>query len=473
MSRSWLISRRTALKGLGATLALPLLETMGWAETPAAGGYKPPVRMAFIYVPHGVNNDHFWPADGKAGQNTTLPSILEPLRPVINDVLILGGLNHHQMDGDGDAHHARETATWLTGYASKRDTIENAISADQIAAQKIGIYTVLPSLEMGLQEGRSAGNCDKGYSCAYHANISWRSPTQPMPKELNPRAVFDRMFQSRKGKTTKKGAGPSVDAKQFESKGGTESEGPSLDQSMLDLVLENAKGLRAKVSGNDQRKMDEYLDGVRELEKRIQAIERQAEEQAKSKDAKKDFKSSPIIDVKTPGSIPSKFDEHAKLMLDLITLAFQSDTTRIATLMFSQAFGRSYPECGVPENHHECSHHGKDPVKLERIRKINTFHVEQLSYMLQKMKSLSEGKGTLLDNSMILYGSGMGDGDRHDHSNLPTLLAGRGGGTIASGRYVKNCKGNFCDLLMGMLARAGCPTDKFGDGTKMLSDLTG
>ena len=472
MTRHWLISRRTALKGISAALALPLLETMGWAETSKAGAYKPPVRMGFIYVPHGVDNANFWPKDESAGQNTTLPSILEPLRPVMSDCLILGQLHHRQMDGDGDAHHARETATWLTGFASKRDTIENAISADQFAAQKIGAYTVLPSLEMGLQESRSAGNCDKGYSCAYHGNISWRSPTQPMPKELSPRAVFDRLFQSRKGKTTKKG-GPAVDAAQFAGTGGSnESEGPSLDQSMLDLVLQDAKGLRSKVSGNDGRKLDEYLDGVRELEKRIQAIERQAEDQAKSQESKKGFKSSPPIEVKVPGSVPGKFDEHAKIMLDLMTLAFQSDTTRISTLMFSQAFGRSYPECGVPENHHECSHHGKDPVKLERIKKINTFHVQQLSYFLQRLKGLNEGKGSLLDNCMILYGSGMGDGDAHNHSNLPTILAGRGGNTINSGRYVKNCKGNFCDLLMGMLARAGAPAEKFGDGTKLLPDLS-
>ena len=248
---------------------------------------------------------------------------------------------------------------------------------------------------------------------------------------------------------------------------------------MLDLILENAKGLRAKVIGNDRQKLDQYLDGVRELEKRIQALERQAEDQENAKSAKKGYKTSPIIEVKIPAAVSKKFDENAKLMLDLITLAFQSDTTRIATLMFSQAFGRSYPECGVSENHHECSHHGIDakdvnwnPEKREKVRRINIFHMEQLAYFLQKMKSLNEGNGSLLDNSMVLYGSGMSDGARHNHINLPTLVAGRGGGTITSGRYVKKCSGNFCDLLMGMLARAGCPTDKFGDGTKILSDLS-
>lgn len=470
-SKNWLISRRTALKGLGVALGLPLLETMGWAETPKAGGaYKPPVRFCAIYVPHGVHNDHWWPEEGKAGANASLPSILEPLRPVIGDTLILGGLHHAMMDGDGDAHHARETAVWLTGFPSKRETIENNISIDQVMAQKIGAYTVLPSLELGLQESRTAGNCDKGYSCAYHGHISWRSPTQPCPKERAPRAVFERMFQSRKGKPTKKGSGPAVDAAAFGANAAGQ-EGPSLDQSMLDLVLQHAKSLRGKVSGNDQRKLDEYLDGTRELEKRIQAIERQAVEQAAAKESKKGFKQSPLIEVNTPGSIPEKFSEHARLMLDLITLGFQSDTTRIATLMFSQAFGRSYPECGVPENHHECSHHGKDPQKLERIRKINTFHVEQLSYFLQRLKSLNEGKGSLLDNCLVLYGSGMGDGDRHDHKNLPTLLCGKGGGTVTQGRYVKQVKGNFSDLLMGISARMGCPVEKFGDGTKLLPDL--
>lgn len=478
MTKSWLISRRTMLHGVGAALALPLFETMGWTETPKAAG-KAPVRMTFINVPHGVDNANFWPADGKTAANAPLPKILEPLRPVISDCLILGGLNHMRAYGDGNAPHPRETATWLTGYPAKPGTVENAISVDQIAAQKIGIYTSLPSLELGTHQSNRAGDCQMGYTCAYNTNISWRSATQPMPKEINPRAVFQRLFSSRKT-TARRARGPAVDASAFAAAPGTDNSEtpttPSLDQSMLDLVLGNAKRLRDRVSGNDQRKLDEYLDGVRELEKRIQAIERQQADAAKPGGSgnKRGAKDSPLIELKIPDAIPTRFDEHARLMADLITLAFQSDTTRITTLMLGPYIGATagYPEIGVAEAHHELSHHGNDPAKVEKIAKINAYHVAQLAYLIQRLKGLKEGGGTLLDNCMILYGSGMSDGDKHNHHNLPTILAGGGGGTIRGGRYVKQCAGNFCDLLMAMMARAGCAIESLGDGTKLLPDLS-
>jgi hypothetical protein len=476
MTRPWMISRRTMLRGVGAALALPLLETMGWAETPKSGG-RPPVRLAFINVPHGVDNANFWPADGKPAANAPLPKILEPLRPVIADCLILGGLNHLRAYGDGNAPHPRETATWLTGFPAKPNTVENAISADQIAAQKIGVYTSLPSLELGTHVSNRAGDCQMGYTCAYNTNISWRSATQPMPKEISPRAVFGRLFSSRKASPARGGRGPSVDAAAFASAPGGASDAPtapSLDQSMLDLVLKDARRLRDRVSGNDQRKLDEYLDGVRQLEQRVQAIERQQAEAGKGgAAARRGAKDSPLIELKIPDAIPTRFDEHARLMADLIALAFQSDTTRITTLMLGPYIGAiaGYPEIGVPEAHHELSHHGNDPAKLAKLTLINTYHVAQLAYLMQRLKGLKEGGGTLLDNCMILYGSGMADGDKHNHHSLPTILAGGGGGTIRSGRYIKSCNGNFCDLLMAMLARAGCPVESLGDGTKLLPDL--
>jgi hypothetical protein len=478
MRKNWLIDRRTCLKGLGAALALPLLETMGWAETPAATG-RAPVRMAFINVPHGVDNANFWPAEARTAANAALPKILEPLRPVIGECLILGGLHHLRAYGDGNAPHPRETATWLTGFPAKRDTVENAISADQIAAQKLGAYTALPSLELGMHEANRAGDCQMGYTCAYNTNISWRSATQPMPKEISPRAVFQRLFSSRRSTPVRRGRGPAIDPARFAAapgmSGGEAAAMSSLDQSMLDLVLADARTLRDRISGTDRRKLDEYLDGVRELEKRLQSIEQQQALAAKSgaAGARHGTKSSPLIEIAVPDAIPARFDEHARLMLDLIALAFQSDTTRIATMMFGQYIGTGggYPEIGVPEAHHELSHHGNDPAKLGKLTTINAYHVTQLAHLLQRLKGLKEGAGTVLDSCMILYGSGMGDGDKHNHHNLPTILAGGGGGTIRTGRYVKQCAGNFCDLLMAMLARAGSPVDGLGDGTRPLPDL--
>lgn len=446
MNSSWLMSRRTALKGLGAALSLPLLETMGWADQPASAGQRSQVRLSFIYVPHGVDNANFWPKSYQTdlvASRDALPSILEPISVLINDVMVLGGLCHFNAEGDNRAHHARETATWLTGYSSEPDIVRNAVSADQLFAQHVGTSTKLPSLELGLQAARSAGNCDQGFSCAYHAHVSWRSPTQPNPRELNPRAVFDRLFAS----TALSGANAYGEA--------------SLNRSILDLVTGSAKSLSGRISTDDRRKLEEYLDSVRSVEARIQSVERKSQERGAR---------TQTIDIATPAGIPERFDEHARLMLDLTALAFQTDSTRVSTLMFSQAFGRSYPEIGVPENHHEMSHHQNDAKKLAKVRMINIHHLEQLAYFIRRLKGIKDGDGTLFDHSLVLYGSGMGDGDRHDHRNLPTILAGHGGG-LRTGRYIEDCAGNFCDLLIGLLNRAGCPVERFGDGTKALPDL--
>jgi len=473
MRKNWLIPRRTMLKGVGVAMALPLLDAMGWGEDPKKGEYRSPIRLAFFMIPNGVNQDEWKP---KAGMTTPYPRIHMPLAPVMNDVLVINNLRHDKARGNGDGagDHARETGTFLTGKQCRKTSggdIQAGVSIDQQVAQTIGVYTSLPTLELGMEAGGQAGNCDSGYSCAYSSNISWRTPTSPMAKEVNPKAVFDRMFAERKTARPKRQTGPLVDPSKFASKDG-DAQAPSLEQSVLDEILEDAKSLHQSVGVNDQHKLDEFLDSVRALEKRIEHAERNALEAAKQANDKKPGTYSPVIALNPPASAPSLYAERAKLMLDLIVLTFQSDTTRIVSFMFGNGgSGHSYPELGVMGGHHEISHHGKDPVKLEGIAKINVHHVELFSYLVQKMKSLSDGKGSLLDHSMMMYGSAIGDGDRHNHDDLPVLLAGNGGGTIKTGRTL-NATGNMCDLFLAMSARAGCPLDSFGDSTKMLEGLS-
>jgi hypothetical protein len=461
--RKNLISRRTVLRGLGVAMSLPLLETMGWAETPKKT-IKSPIRTMFIMVPIGVVYENW-----KFNKSTpgSIPRILTPLSPVMSDVLVINGLRHDKANGNGDGagDHAREAGTFLTGAQCRKTAgtdIQTGVSIDQAMAQKIGIYTSLPSLELGIEQGGQAGNCDSGYSCAYSSNISWRTPNTPMAKEINPKAAFDRMFSAKKNVKPTKG-GPDVDPR-FAKDGEIPK---SLDQSVLDLVLQDAKDLRKVISGTDQRKLDEYLDSVRALEKRIDFAQKEAAQAAEEAASKKPGNYSPLIDV-NPTGIPKDFPEHVKLMFDLSILAFQTDTTRIISFMMGNGgSNRTYPHIGVSRAHHEISHHQKDPGKLEDLTKINTHHVELFSYMLQKMKSLNDGKGTLLDNCQILYGSCIGDGDRHNHNDLPVLLAGKAGGTINTGRVI-DTGSNMCDLFLAMAARAGAQLENHGDSTKMM-----
>ncbi len=474
MQKSWLISRRTCLRGLGVALALPLLETMGWAETPKAkGAFKPPVRTMFIMIPNGVVYDN-WKFKKEAPG--VIPRILQPLAPIISDVLVINNLRHDKAGGNGDGagDHARETATFLTGAQARKTAgtdIQVGQSIDQVMADKVGIYTSLPSLELGIEQGGQAGNCDSGYSCAYSSNISWRTPNTPMGKEINPKAAFDRMFSAKKSVKPKKAGGPDVDAGKFASNSAGNDE-KTLDQSVLDLVLDDAKRLRGSIGGVDQRKLDEYLDSVRALEKRIEHAQKESEVATQAAQAKKPGTYSATIDVKFPSDKPGKFDEHVKLMFDLSILAFQTDTTRIISFMMGNGgSNRNYPDIGVSRAHHEISHHEKDAGKLEDLTKINTHHVDLLAYMLQRMKSLNDGKGTLLDNSMVLYASAIGDGNRHNHDDLPVLLAGRGGGTINPGRVI-DTQSNMCDLFLAMAARAGCQLESHGDSKKMMDGLS-
>jgi len=478
MRKNWLIDRRTCLKGLGVALALPLLETMGWAETPkASGGYKAPVRLGWMFMPCGVSQGHFWPKDAKTWP-TTLSPTLEPLRPVIDQILLLDGVDNVERSPFDGAAHAIELSTWLTATkpnADKRDVINIAASADQIAASHLGLYTVLPSLELGTRKNEHTGTGQDGLNNRYYTTGNYRTATQPLPVEVSPGEVYKRLFSSRQSTPQKKG-GPAVDAAKFARTGGGEvDDSTSLDRSMLDLVSESAGNLRKRVSADDQHQLDDYLDSVRSLEKRVVMIERQQAEAAKMQASGKGAASvqrSPPLEVKIPTG-DMKWSEHVKVLGDLLILAFQADITRVGTLIASMNHGINYPELPFSESHHDLSHHEGKAEKLDKIAVIDRFNIEQFSYLVQRMKSLKEAGGTLLDNTIFTWGSGLGDGHNHAWQRLPTVIAGGGGGTIRSGRYVPKVTGNQGDLLTGILARAGVPMPKpVGFGTKMLPELS-
>jgi hypothetical protein len=471
MARSWLIPRRTMLKGIGASIALPMLDVMGWADPPKGAPAHSPVRVAFLYIPNGVNQNAW---KYRPDMTTPHPRTLMPLAPVMNDVLVINNLRHDKARGTGVdygiGNHAVEAGTFLTGAECQTNGNESkcGVSIDQVMAQNIGAYTSLPSLELGI-EGTLQQFCETPKGCVFQSNISWRTPTSPTGKEITPQAVFDRMFAARKTRRPKAQAAPQVDAGQFASKQGDE---PSPHQSILDSVLEDVKDMRGAISANDQHKLDEYLDSVRALEQRIKSADEAARKAQQETVDKRPGNYSPLIEVKVTPGVPPLFADHVKLMLDLIILAFQSDTTRIVTFMFGNAGSdRIFRELGVTGFHHLTTHHGNDPKKLEDIAKINVHHTEMFAYLVQKMKAINDGKGTLLDNSMLLYAGSLGDGDRHNHDDLPVLLAGKGGGTIKPGRRIES-KGNMCDLYLAMAARAGCQLPQFGDSKGMLADLS-
>ncbi len=477
MRKNWLIDRRTCLKGLGAALALPLLETMGWAETPKAGVPKLPVRLGFMYMPCGVSQKHFWPGDAKTWP-VTLPPSLEPLRPVIDQCLLLDGIDNVERAPFNGAAHAIELSTWLTATkpnADKRDLIDIAPSADQIAAQHLGLYTVLPSLELGTRKNERTGTGQEGLNNRYYTTGNYRTAHQPLPVEVSPAEVYKRLFASRQS-TPQKSGGPAVDTSRFASTTGTD-DASSLDRSMLDLVGESGKNLRKRVSLDDQRQLDDYLDSVRSLEKRVVAIERQQAEAVRARAAGKGGAAavvtrSPPLEVKLPTG-EMKWSEHVKVLGDLLILAFQADITRVGTLIASMNHGINYPELPFSESHHDLSHHEGKAEKLDKIALIDRFNIEQYAYLIGRMRSLKEGPGTLLDNTIFMWGSGLGDGHNHAWTRLPTIIAGRGGGTIRTGRYVAKCDGNQGDLLSAILARAGVPaTRPIGFGTKLMPDLS-
>lgn len=442
------ITRRTVLRGIGAAVALPWLEAMGpltsWAAAPSPRAAPAPNRMAWLYVPNGKNMADWTPKT--EGADYELPAILEPLKDLKKDFLVLTGLTADKArpHGDGGGDHARALGAFLTGCQPRKTDgtdIRAGVSVDQVAASRMGDRTRLASLEIGGEQGAMAGNCDSGYSCVYSSTMSWKSATQPLPKEVNPKLVFERLF----------GNGPDKDREKRDAQ----------RKSILDFVREDSKDLSKKLSASDKRKLDEYFGSIRDVEQRIERASKLPP--VKTPDAKK------------PAGIPSSFTEHLRLLCDLMVLAFQADVTRVITFVLAnEGSNRPYPFISVPEGHHDLSHHANDPKKKAKIRDINKFHVEQLAYLLKALKGVKEGDGTLLDHCMVAYGSGNSDGNAHNHDDLPILLAGHGCGTIKSGRHVKYARETpLNNLWLSMLDRANVKLSKLGDSTGALKGLDG
>ncbi len=447
MSQTHKLSRRTLLRGMGTVLALPWLEAMGplscWAGNTTVA-QAAPNRMAFLYVPNGINMED-WRPGNPGSLPTDLPAILRPLAGLQSDFSILTGLtaDKARANGDGGGDHARALAAFLTGSQPRKTDgtdIRAGVSVDQVAAQRLGDKTRLSSLEIGTEAGSMAGNCDSGYSCVYSSTMSWRSATQPVPKEVNPKLVFERMF----------GSGSKDERTRRDSR----------RRSVLDFVKDDFSDLNGRLGRNDQRKLDEYFSAVRDLEMRI-------ERAAKLPD--------PTIPdgVTAPEGIPGEYAEHIRLMMDLMVLAFQTDSTRVSTfVMANEGSNKPYPFIGVSEGHHDLSHHGNSAEKMAKIAKINEFHTTQLAYLLARMKAVKEGDGTLLDHTMLVYGSGNSDGNRHNHDDLPILLAGRGCGTIQPGRHVVYPKETpLTNLWLSLLNRMDVQMHQLGDSTGELKDV--
>ncbi|MCX6605423.1 MAG: DUF1552 domain-containing protein [Acidobacteria bacterium] len=453
------IDRRTCLKGLGVSLALPLLDSLGWADTPKGKAYKPPVRLGFMYMPHGVIMDQFWPANAESFLSSPPPA-LESLRPVLHQCLLMKGISGVPIAPFTGAPHALELSTWLTAMlpaADKRNEINIAISADQIAANHVGAFTALPSLELATMPQTWKEN-QEGLNEGYYSHCSFRSPTQAVPAEVNPRNVLYRLFNKEK-------------------QGGGARESSSLsalDRSLLDIVLGGARDLRRTLPTSDQRKLDEYLDSVRSVERRIAAIEyRQkdaAMEKAGVRASKRNDSDSPPIEIRIPEG--EKRSEYMQVMCDLNILAFQTDTTRVSTYIGSTPNGASYPELGFNDQHHSNTHHNHDAEKVRKIARITEFNITQFAYMVKKMEGLREAGGTLLDNCIMMWGSGLEDGNKHTRENLPFVIAGKGGGSLKTGRYFAETKGNQGDLLTTLLACAGIPIDRpVGIATKQITEM--
>jgi len=445
------LSRRAALRGLGATIALPFLDAMYPAfAAQAVKKALAPTRMAFLYVPNGIVMD-YWTPEGGPGATPlgTLPRVSSVLEPYKSDLMMLSGLtsNGGRALGDGPGDHGRAGAAYLTGVHPKKTygkDIKTGISMDQIAARQLEGKTKFGSLELGCEEGIQGGNCDNGYSCAYSNSLSWRTENTPNPPEIRPRAIFERMF------------GAVEDEKDPAKRKRLES----YQKSILDFVIDDAQGLKNALGGADRRKLDEYMFAIRDIEKRIQRVEKDNE-----------FN----VPVSAPSaSIPTDFAEHSRLVMDLLALAFQTDMTRVITLLMGiEQSPRNYPEIGITEGHHGLTHHQGDKEKIEKVAQINEFHIKQFTYLLDKLKTTRDGDGTLLDHSMIVYGSALADGNAHQHNNLPTVLAGRANGTLRPGRHIRYADETpMTNLFMSMLDRMGVPVEQIGDSTGRLEGLS-
>ncbi|WP_437201183.1 DUF1552 domain-containing protein [Planctomicrobium sp. SH664] len=464
MVKSVRISRRTLLRGVGAAVALPWLEAM---SAPLAWGKEmagPPVRMGFFYVPNGVNMADWKPKE--TGALSELPRTLQPLEPVKDRVLVLSDLAAEHCESKA-AGHEPAGGGYLVGQKCKHSEVPEVggISVDQLAARELGLKTPVDSLALGIDVGYRG---DHGYSGTYMTHISWRSKTTPAALELNPKQLYDRLFRGRPLKQ------PNWDAPEQSAAAPTNP----VEASVLDLVQEDARALQRKLGYDDRRKMEEYLDGVRSIERRVAFASR--DQHSHHQDS---FADDPLATADDPTlprlvlpdghGIPSLYSEHVNLMLDILTLAFQTDTTRVASFMFSiEKSGRSYPEIGVRAGHHSTSHHGSKADKLELLSKINTHHMELFSRMLQRMAGIREGEGTLLDNVIFCYGSGISDGNRHNHDNLPVIVAGGAGGAVQGGRHLAyDKKTPICNLYLEMLQKVGVPQTSFGDSTGLLGNL--
>ena len=435
------LSRRTVLRGLGASLALPLLDSMVPALSALrATAAAPTRRLGIVYVPNGIFMNRWTPAvEGTAFEMTPT---LEPLAPFRDRMVIVTGLSNKQGDalpGEGAGDHARAAGAYLTGVHPKKTEgadIQAGVSMDQIAARVLGTETQLASLEISLDSKEPVGACDPGYSCAYANTLCWRSPTTPLPMENDPRAVFERLF----------GSSDSTDPAMWRLR-------RQEDRSILDGLTRKVSRLKQELGPGDRSKLDEYVEAIRDVERRIQKAEEQSAREL------------PAID--QPAGVPSSFEEHAKLMFDLQALAYQADLTRVSTFMMShETSQRAYPEIGVPDAHHPLSHHGGDAEKIAKLVKVNLYHARLFAYYVEKLRSTADGEGSLLDHVTVIYGSGMSDGNAHNHHNLPTILVGGGAGRIQGGRHLKYAPYTpVTNLFLSVLDKLGVPAEKIGDST--------
>jgi hypothetical protein len=429
------LPRRIFLRGMGATLALPLLDAMVPALSAAP---SPSKRLGFIYVPNGAAMD-YWKPKGE-GPDFALSPSLAPLAPFRDRLVVPIGLSQNPANGQDNGAHTRGQAVWLSGVPIKPTQgadVQNGTTVDQLAAQELGKDTPLRSLELTIGPNFVVGTCDTGYSCAYTNTISWRTPTTPMPTESNPRAVFESLF----------GDGATAAARQRRL---------STDRSLLDSVNAELAGLQRTLGSGDRMRVDEFTDAIREIERRIQIQER---------------KQTLLADApERPVGVPESYDEHVKLLFELVALAFQADITRVFTFILAREQGNQpYPHIGVPEGQHAVSHHQKDPVRLEKYHKVNKYHLELLAQFLGRLQSTSDGDGNLLDHSMVLHGSGLGDGDRHEHTDLPLVLVGGGAGRLKGGRVLRYPVDTpMSNLHVALLDKVGVRVDRFGDATGAL-----
>jgi len=443
------LSRRTLLRGIGTTVALPLLDAMVPALTAAGkSSAKPISRLGVVYVPNGIYMSKWTPAGDNPALDIT--PILEPMAAYRDRMLMVSGLANKEADpliGEGAGDHARAAGAFLTGIHPKKTEgadIQAGISMDQIAARELGKQTQLASLEVALESREAVGACDPGYSCAYANTLCWSSPTTPLPMENDPRAVFERLF------------------------GSSDSTDPISrltrireDRSILDVVNQKVARLEKDLGSSDRTKLDQYLDAIRDVERRIQKAEEQSGREL------------PVIN--QPAGVPATFEEHAKLMYDLQALAYQADLTRVISFMVAhESSTRAYPEIGVPDAHHPLSHHGGNPEKIALLIKVNIFHAKMFAYYLDKLAATPDGDGSLLDHVMIMYGSGMSDGNRHNHHDLPILLVGGAAGRIKGGRHLRYPQETpMTNLYLTMLDKFGISMESLGDSTGKVEHLTG